>query len=372
MIYHFDSELIEPLLISKNKSPRNIVILFPVTRIGEWQIKKWSEVIRIIQKSQVAALILIDKTPSQEATEYFLKRTFPEEADLYIVRRPITEDIFASQRFIELESGLWILQIHDDDQWAGVLALPEDSDDHQYFEIDFFLKRRFRKHERVKGDTLSARIVFTLLPSQVWNRFAKMIREMGGRGAGSLDATLTIVTRLSAKKKTIANFSYTYDDKHWRRRLMATKHLKELTLQDGWANYTSVEIAMINRTIDGLAALYFFAELIPADSRSIAEQKLLNYFQPSGRKRKLVGIRSMAVNLILGLLKSWSWIFPELNLFPFVRKLKFTKELDSLLQNCWKVQSIEDVIAIIKNFKSSGQFPLLEKRFDYWIRQLDI
>jgi hypothetical protein len=76
----------------------NLVILFPVTRVGLNAEKRWRALISTINASQVIALIVIDKTSKGEAKEYFNARAGDLNTRLYIIEREPQEPIFDSQK----------------------------------------------------------------------------------------------------------------------------------------------------------------------------------------------------------------------------------------------------------------------------------
>lgn len=370
MKYFFGKEVKDTLLIRNKDSNPNVVMLLPVTRVGAKYEATWRRIIEIVDKSNANALVVIDKTPNGEASEFFRTNFELSGPDLYVARRDLSEAIHDSQGFINLDENLWILQVHDDDEWDGVLRIPANADKLEYFEVDFFIEEKGGKRKTGADDSPPARVVFSLLPSLIWNRFAEFIQQEGGHVAGSVDSTLNLVTRLSCKRSQISGFTYTYDNRHWGNRKIATKHLEVLASQDGWTKLTSVEISLVNRTIDGLSAISFFGEYIPMEVRQEARINLFKSFKPSMKKRLFVVFRYATFSSARALLKVLRLAIRTemiLRLSDYIAK---TRELDKVLQQTWKIESLGGVITLIDQFQGSGDFPLLENRFHFWKEQL--
>lgn len=372
MKYFFGKEVKDTLLIRNKDSNPNFVMLLPVTRVGARYEATWRRIIEVVDKSNANALVVIDKTPNGEASEFFQTNFELSGPDLYVARRDLSEAIHDSQGFINLDENLWILQVHDDDEWDGILRIPENADKLEYFEVEFFIEEKSGKRKTGADDSPPARVVFSLLPSLIWNRFAEFIQQEGGHVAGSVDSTLNLVTRLSCKRSQISGFTYTYDNRHWEDRKVATKHLEVLASQDGWTKLTSVEISLVNRTIDGLAALAFFGKYIPVEVRREAQINLLKLFEPSARKRLLVVTRYLAFPFAHVLLKGLGLVIRTKSIQRLSEYFARSRDLDKVLQQTWRIESLSDVITLINQFQDSGDFPLLENRFRFWKEQFTL
>ncbi len=168
----------------------------------------------------------------------------------------------------------------------------------------------------------------------------------------------------------VMGFSYIYDDRHWGDRKIATKHLLKLAAQDGWANLTSVEISLVNRSIDGLAALSFFSQFIPREKVERAKIELLKSFKPSTKKRILILSRIKAVSLVLPFLNLISLRGRNTSVSRTLEHLVRVREVDVAFRQTWNIESISDVLSLIEKYQKSGELPLLENRFRFWKAQL--
>ncbi len=257
-----------------------LVLLFPVTRVGAIAEIKWRQIVDLCNRSQISSLVVIDKTPNMAATRFFTSQSFQQNHEIWILNRPSTEAIYDSQKFIQLRGNSWIIQLHDDDEWEGKLQLDGASHELTAFQILFHVGSKVEHAKNADYDNLPARVNFTLLPTQIWNRFTAFIESQSGHVAGSVDATLNMIVRDVCFLSNNIEFKYYYNIRHWRNDRAGKGHLTELSREDGWENYSSPEIAVLNRTIDNLAALSYFKDfydekkLLSSISRELSSFKL--------------------------------------------------------------------------------------------------
>ena len=62
------------LIIKNHDGGKNIVVLFPMTKGIDVNLIRWQKLISTVNSSRVAALVLIDKTPFRQATNYFVEK----------------------------------------------------------------------------------------------------------------------------------------------------------------------------------------------------------------------------------------------------------------------------------------------------------
>jgi hypothetical protein len=274
--------------IETSKKALSAVVLLPITRVTSKAMANWEKILKVAEDSETPAIIVLDKTPNGEATSFFEKFCELKLTDIYIIRRPSYEPIYDSQRFVTISKEMWIIQLHDDDEWSGLLQIPQDANELEMFSTEFMFKD---KRQSLKWETSPpARINFTILPSQIWNRFSEFISSQGGHVAGSVDSTLDRVSRTICTRRHVSNFTYVYDNRHWKQRRNASKNLKILAKQDGWSFLSCVDIQLLNRAIDGITAIEFFRDLIPqskVDECRIEEFRKLSLTR---RRRFFLGV----------------------------------------------------------------------------------
>ena len=364
MIFQFDQG---SKVHIKNPSDRlGVVVLLPITRTSSKARANWKKILEILESSGVSSLVILDKTPNKEAT-YFFNESFKFDfINLYIVRRPPTEPIYDSQACISIDSRLWILQLHDDDEWNGSLVIPEDASEFDLFSTNFYFENRLDGKTIGWDESPPARINFTLVPNTVWNRFTEFIRAQGGHAAGSVDSTLNLVSRLICEHRQISTFNYYYDNRHWKNRRKASKNLTVLAEQDGWARLASVEIQLLNRNIDNLAALSFFRDLVPEKELALATSNLLLNFKPSVKRRILANTKNSCVNLLNALLRILQFLYRTPILIDAQNEVNSFLHLYRTIRKSWLIENNGDIIKMVKEWKDSGQYPILVKRFKFW------
>ncbi len=348
------------------KETPNAVVLLPITRTSTKAQANWFKILNVLSNSEVSSLIVLDKTPNEEATSYFNQYFKFENINLYIVRRPPNEPIYDSQQYISLDDGLWILQLHDDDAWEGSLTIPSDAKELELFSTNFYyLDGEIGKSVEWENSP-PARINFTLIPSIVWNKFVDFIDCQGGHVAGSVDSTLNLVSRLICKHHHLSTFDYKYDNRHWQNRQKASKNLTKLAKQDGWLWLASVDIQLLNRNIDNLVALQFFEKLIPENKIAKATLDSLRNFQPTLKRRLLTLIRYQIFCSLGTLLDLICTAKKSLSSERFQALIKARLALDALIIRSWKVKNKSDLLELIIEIKKSHEFPLLTARFSFW------
>jgi len=341
-----------PIYIKNPSRKPSIVIIFPVTRSGSDFKVRFESVYKTVSHSSVAALVVIDKTVDAIAKDYFMEFANGLNTNLYVLRRNPKEAIFDSQQYIKLDELLWIGQLHDDDSWSGVIRLPKIVDERDMFLTDFLLNKQGRISKPKESKMPSARIVFCWVPSQVWNRFSEFITSQGGHIAGSADYILDAIAFKACKVRYTDEFRYEYSNYNWSNRRRSARHLLKMSLEDGWGPYASVDIAIINRTLDLLASLSFFDDLLPSGKRFEELQLLIASFRPSVQRRFIIQLKLI---------------------FAIVEKKEIRRQRISLykfLQTSWKITEISEVIAMINYLIDTNLFPMLTKRFIFWKAQI--
>ncbi len=341
----------ESIFVANDTRSPGLVLLCPVTRSGPEAVQCWDRIIATIANSNVHALVVIDKTKTGEASEYFSGKVGSIKARLFLIRRPSTEQIFDSQRFVRLDDLLWIIQLHDDDRWEGTLCLPAggvERDD--LFQCEFVVNAGGRLTRPQEDQMPPARVVFSYIPSRLWNRVCDFIDAQGGHIAGSVDYTIAMIASLSCRKRYVENFTYIYSDHHWGSRTEAADHLKKLTVVDGWGAFAGSDIAILNRTLDNLSALIFFAGLVSPEDALQTRARLMASFRPSLRKRLLVTCQLRGAALLPASRSSF--------------------RLNQLIASSWRVRTNGDIVALIQKHLSPSEFPLLSRRFQFWQEQI--
>lgn len=366
MIQIFEESDNSGVVIENQFTGKKIVVLFPMTRGKDANLFRWEKLISTVNISKVAYLVLIDKTPLHQATHYFAKREKEILANIVILQRPRNEPIHDSQSLITLESGLWIIQMHDDDDWEGYLEIPLKANDDTVVRTNFLLMNKGTVTNVTDPNWPDCRSIFSLLPSSVWNRFSRLIFEQGGHVAGSIDSSLNLVVNLIEPKLINTRFKYIYDNRHWSSRNLSKQHLIQLTKEDGWRNFATVEMSLVSRTIDGIASLTFFSDLYPDVDYGIQVEKWISSTKPNILRIYIKKIEMFFLIFSLTLLK----IGGDENLATLQKSCSDSIVYRNILISAWDAKNSEDYLKIVEVLLGLQSFPLLQSRFYFWQREL--
>ena len=354
------------VVIENLEEKKNIVILFPMTRGKEANLLRWQKLISTVNTSKVAALVLIDKTPLFQATNYFVGIEKEIFTDVFIIQRPSTEPIHDSQSRIRLKDNLWIVQLHDDDEWDGVLEIPVETNENSIIKTNFTIVNDGLKTNIDNPNWPDCRSIFSLLPAKVWNRFVDLIIAQGGHVAGSIDSSLNLVVSLIKPSLINSDFRYFYDNRHWESKRLSKTHLIQLTKEDGWEKFATVDISLVSRAIDGIASLIFFRDFY---SELEFEIQLKNWIEAT--KPHYLRILSRRVEtLFLVVLRGILGIIPG----PLTRSLMVSFNMSVLyrkiLLSTWDASEVKDYLSIVETLMQIQFLTKLQSRFNFWESQL--
>ena len=258
----FEKSTSDPLFIENLSGKPEIVLVFPITRDGVGCLEKWQTVLEFVENSEISVLLVLDKTDLHSATEYFINNFTFNNKELYVLPRSIRDTLFDTVGEIVLDENMWIIQLHDDDYWNGKIELPDTAEPQTVYSFDFYLDSKSKDVIRVEDYSLPNRVVFSLVPSRIWNRFSQLVRDQNYHVAGSFDFTLNKMVQLSCKFEQQQGFQYYWKDDNWKTPKEAVSHLTKLSESDGWKEWSSPQIAILNRSIDSLASLNYIHDFL--------------------------------------------------------------------------------------------------------------
>ena len=344
-----------------------IVLIFPITRNEDNSRSRWGSVIELVDNSKVNSLIVIDKTSGNAATKYFLEYFDSVTKNLYVLPRNINESHYETLGEIKLGDNLWVMQLHDDDEWSGYLELPHEIEPSSAYYSNFLMKNKSGKLLEVLDFSTPARINFTLLPSYIWNQFTLMIKDQGFHVAASLDGTLNQMARLACTFIPIRNFSYFYDNHNWEGQKSSKQSLKKLAKNAGWGNWASVDIALFNRQLDNLCSLHYVKGIVEMREIEMTYSKLMNQFKLSF-KRQIFG---NLTTIILRVLRLLSKLMPISNVQSSAKEAidsRLTRE--NFISFASDINDLNDVIDLINKLIEEKRFQNLNNRFIFWNKTL--
>lgn len=354
------------VVIEYHDEKKNIVILFPMTRGKEANLLRWQKLISTVNTSNVAALVLIDKTPMRQATNYFVEKEKEIFTDVFIVQRPSTEPIHDSQSRIRLKDGLWIIQLHDDDEWDGFLEIPIGTIENSIIKTSFTIVNDGLKTNIDNPNWPDCRSIFSLLPAKIWNRFVDLIIAQGGHVAGSIDSSLNLAVSLIKPSLINSDFRYFYDNRHWESKRLSKVHLIRLTKEDGWGKFATVDISLVSRAIDGIASLIFFSDLYSDLEFKIQLKKWIETTKPHPLRifsRRVETLFLVVIRDILGIIPG-----------PITRSLMVFFNMSVLyrriLLSTWDASEVKDYLSIVETLMQIQFLSKLQSRFGFWESQL--
>ena len=357
-----------PYFLQNTTGKPEIVLIFPITRDISKNSEKWKSVLEFVENSEIGTLLIIDKTKLKSASTYFMDHFHFSNKRLVVFPRSINDTLFDSVGEIVLDQNMWIIQLHDDDKWNGTITLPEIEESNSVYFSDFYLESDTKGKHKINDYSMPNRIVFSLVPATLWNRFSKLIQDHHYHVAGSFDFTFNLMAHLTCKFIYQPGFEYHWKDDNWDTSKNAIAHLTKLAQSDGWKEWSSPEIANFNRTVDCLSALNYIKDLSESETIAAEIRKLLLSFRPSIKKRIKYGVLFPILKVEIGLKK----------LLFFATKSKyFNSELKTEQMNLykfivmsWRIQTLGDVIASINFLDSMKNFEALKLRFQFWKQTL--
>ena len=351
--------------ISKTSEEKRLIVLFPMTRGMGLNLDRWKSLISMVNNSEVSTLVLIDKTPNYQATEFFVENEDAITPKILVFQRPRDEPTHDSQAFIRLEKGLWILQMHDDDDWRGVINLPKNLHGMTVVRTQFTIINGQRVEEIESLDKPDCRSIFSILPSSVWNHFASMINEQGGHVAGSIDSSLNLVVSGLEPHILIKDFTYIYDNRHWGKRRNANKQLRKITKEDGWGRFATIEVSLVARAIDGVSSLRYFSNFLDKEQLDMQLDKWMRSTKP---RRMRITLKFVHLKLL--------WLcnqFCKTKMFPnnLTSILEDHYRYHNILLKSWNTKKVDDYLQVVDLFLQEGSLQSLFPRFLFWRKQLE-
>lgn len=361
-IYHERKS--QPLLIQNLSGKPEIVLVFPITRDLKDDPAQWKAVMEFVNSSEIKTLLVIDKTEQRSATAYFMKYFELDGKTLIVLPRSIKDTLFDSVGEIVLDKDMWIIQVHDDDRWSGKIALPKAVDSETVYSFNFYLHSETKEMVEIDDYSMPNRIVFSLVPSRIWNKFSKLVRDENYHVAGSFDFTLNRMAQLACKFELQSGFEYYWKDDNWDTSKNAIAHLTILAESDGWKEWSSPEIANFNRSIDSLASLNYLKDVLSPTAISSEVSQLLNGFKPSTKRK----FKYRVLNPILRVEIVFRRIFLPKKRIVDERSLRLQRRLNlyKFIAKTWHINSIGKLIDLIVYIESLQSFEKLHPRFQFW------
>ena len=340
-----------------------VVLIMPITRSEKVSKSKWAAVVSFVENSEIETLVIIDKTSDGSATRYFMENFNSPCQNLYVLPRSIGESHYESLGSIQLRENMWVMQLHDDDEWEGHVKLPKTIDPVAAYYSKFYIKNKSEKFIEEKDFSTPGRINFVLIPAHIWNKFALLVQDQKYHVAGSLDSTLSLMVRLTCKLLPIPDFAYYYDNHNWAGRVASRRSLLKLTKKDGWGVWATTDIALLSRLLDNLSCLSYVQEFAEAEAANLAFMNLMQQFDPRLRRKILIGIEILALKALTSIRVILPLGFKGIELQENL-ELKLSRAL--FIRDSWSIEDLPAVINLVRKLENRKQFPILQERFHFW------
>ena len=357
------------VFITNYSDTPEIVLIYPIIRSDEQSIANWQKLLVFFNKSSIKSLVVIDKTETNIAIDYFNQNFSDTNKHLYLMPRSLEDTLFDTVGEVVLDKNMWIIQIHDgDDKWRGDINPSILVDTNTVYFSDYF-KYSLENSPVIQEDfSMPNRIVFSLVPSNLWNVFVRFIQDQKHHVAGSSDFTLNYMAKVFAKFQYFQGYSYYWNEENWISRRIATIHLKKLAQADGWESFSSPEVAIIARTIDCLVSLNYLKDIGDPKAMQKRSVELLTSFKLSRLRIYRCNLKIIGLTVVL-----WSMsCFYKCTLRTNMKVVDTRNRIDlfKFLKLSSESNSIQHILVLIHNLQQRNEFQKLETRFIVWEKNL--
>jgi len=340
-----------------------LVILFPVRRIHEKSKVLWRKVASLGNSDSVLGLVLIDKTPRQEASEFFLGLVLKEKLTVLVCDPE--ESIFASQSRVSVPPNSWVSQIHDDDDIFGDLTLPP------YVSKNNVLQPTIRLTHSKFGSVISkakelhipAFTLFSFIPSEIWNLFASYVRAQGEECSPSLDVALNFTCSKLFHQVQLPSFQYHYNYERWYTKKSSKIAITNYMLFDGWGIHCDFVTAEFASQIDKLLFSIWCERFEIANSSIGLSHIAFKSIFPT--KKHIANIRFRVA------VYHWSSV-----IFRILRKIDASKtrteraKLLSLIAKAYSCNSSYELALTLSKISELSTLTRMKERFEFWASEL--
>lgn len=342
-----------------------IVLIFPITRSSGATNECWKNFVHLIENSELHAVVIIDKTDLHIATEFFVNEGLDLDCDCYILQREPSEGIFDSQRILKLDPNLWIVQLHDDDNWSGKLSLPAKVSKETIYVPE--IQSDNYEYSLAESIRVPAHSLFSLTPDSLWNSFTDYIDAQGGHIAPSADSSLNLIARRKYNYKRLTGFKYSYSARHWDNKKRIGIELRKLSTNDGWGPLSGSTAAVLVSHLDRICFSIFHANRDGEPHNQANMQAQIEEIASSNKSKILQFIPE----------------FVDFNAFKILRnnrgnmhKGAWSSCIYSAVGRIWlalevsKIHNLDRLNELLKRIQSMDISESLNLRLEYWTATL--
>ena len=352
------------IVLSNLSQLPEIVLVFPVTDDNLESKIRWEKVIETIEYSGVTTLVLIDKTDSKSPSRFFRDNFEIHEKSLIILGRSKQDTLFDSLGEISLSENMWIIQLHDDDNWEGIITLPQTPKANTVYYFNYFVEVGPNKKIEMFDFANPNRIVFSLVPAQIWNKFSRYIRDQEYHVAGAFDYILNFMAQKHSEFEHIDHFSYYWRNRNWESRKKARAHLIGLTRNDGWNTWSTPEMALVNRTIDCIVSLNYIADDLSVEAVDAEVKKFIT----SLRINNLISLKIYGAIAVLYASKIFRQLNEKIKVVNVSKEINFSSQINHhlYLLSLRNITSLAQLRERAKYLQTLSELSNLKERFEFW------
>jgi hypothetical protein len=270
------AEDLPTLSASPDRAP--LLLFMPTRRVAP---SRWLHLWQTYCQSKSSTLLILDKSLNGDATTYFTKLVAESQSDglVILLRRPLDENPFHSVAALTADASQFVVQFHDDDDWAGLPSLPGDL----HGVISFTtMVRRTSSQSQVETRSFLSRF-FGAIRADVWTRF---MHYCGTKEAGTnvaIDLTLSNLVATLGDSGLLQDYEYIYNDHHWASWSLAVASNSQAMHALGWRTTDAVPAVHWSQLLDDLEVLYLFRDLMSEKQMQDALAERLRFpLHPAG------------------------------------------------------------------------------------------
>jgi hypothetical protein len=244
----------------------------------------WRAIWQTHQKSRSSVLLVLDKTHSGNATRFFTHQVNQnsDAGEVFLIRRPFDEDPMRSMSDLGITNSLFVMQLHDDDEWIGYPVLPSRPFEYLSFEVRC---TRVSCSQEALLDGLVSRF-YGAVRGDIWTRFMGHFgRKHWGRNE-TLDQTFSFLLSALGNSGVVENYEYVYNDHNWSTWERALQNSATSMRSLGWNVRDPWPAVHWSHLLDDIEALDLFHDMmLQGDEGRVVKQRLRFPLEPVGERR---------------------------------------------------------------------------------------
>ena len=351
------------ILLRNDSGQRRFVALLPLRDVTFVELNKYVELIELINRSFFQVVVMIIKFHDRILIDKLVS-SFSSEIELHILFRPTDESIFDSQKLVQLDLNMWIMQIHEDDR----VKFLSDEVPGLMDEYDVGCPKINHLYPNLEEVDQPNRHVFSLIPSLVWNRFTGFLNAQNCHVSYGSDIVLSEIVIDYGKIIPTPWIIYSYNNFKWSNSASkgTKRHASNLVTMDKWGVYSSRFLFSALSKIEILMYTLWNKPNYKEDIFNFKLVSLLRIFHSSFRFIffwKLLNISSYVYFQVFS-----RYFFPNSKITSFLNdflcKIHFNSRLILVLDSLDSISSLE---ILINEWLTDNRLSALNLRFKFWL-----